>query len=176
MGSIYDKYKLGEETISWFDKFKTDLDLLRIRTSGHWSGEYVPKDFIVNFIEAVDRDIDYLYRTDLDWYYARFKDFVSGRIFCIEEYCGTTESLYNRQMMPIEKFRDIHEIAKDMLQSINVLKEYERFNSHGKLNHLTQQDSKRGWEDIRTRKTVYSDIDKYNLSKGYDSTGRVTGF
>lgn len=176
MGSIYDKHQLGEETITWFDKFKTDLDLLRIRTSGYWSGEGVPKDFIVNFIEAVDRDIDYLYRVDLDWYYARFKDFISMPMFYKEKYYGTTESLYNRQMMPIEKFRDIHEIAKDMLQSINVLKEYERFNSHGKLNHLTQQDSKRGWEDIRTRKTVYSDIGRYNLSKGYDSTGRVTGF
>ena len=65
MGSIYDKHQLGEETITWFDKFKTDLDLLRIRTSGYWSGEGVPKDFIVNFIEAVDRDIDYLYRVDL---------------------------------------------------------------------------------------------------------------
>ena len=176
MGSIYDKYKLGEETITWFDKFKIDLDLLCIRTSGYWSEGYIPKDFIINFIEDIDRDIDYLYRVELDWYYARFKDFISRPMFYTEKYCGTTESLYNRQMMPIEKFREIHEIAKDMLQSINVVKEYERFNSHGKLDCFTQQDSKRRWEDIRTRKTIYSDIGKYNLSEGYDSTRRVAGF
>ena len=176
MGSIYDKHQLGEETITWFDKFKTDLDLLHIRTSGYWSGGYIPKDFIINFIEDVDRDIDYLYRTDLDWYYARFKDFVSGRIFCIEEYCGTTESLYGEEMMPLRKFRELGEIAKDMLDSISTLKAYERLNGNDRFSSFTQQDSKRRWDDIRARKRLYCDIGKCDLPKGYDSTRRIAGF
>lgn len=176
MGSIYDKHQLGEETITWFDKFKTDLDLLRIRTSGYWSGEGVPKDFIVNFIEAVDRDIDYLYRVDLDWYYARFKDFISMPMFYKEKYYGTTESLYGEEMMPLRKFRELGEIAKAMLDSISTLKAYERLNGNDRFSSFTQQDSKRRWEDIRARKRLYCDIGKCDLPKGYDSTRRIAGF